>query len=68
MPVLWSPDMKHQHQAPVKDLDKRLRFLDEYKRIGDSAVEIADDNDDARLGEEAEVEDKSPSAQFFLTK
>jgi hypothetical protein len=68
MPVLWSPDMKHQHQAPVQDLDKKLRFLDEYKRIGDSAGEMADGNDDAKVGEEAEAEDKSPSAQFFLAK
>jgi hypothetical protein len=60
--------MKHQHQAPVQDLNKRLRFLDEYKRIGDNAAEIADDKDDARVVEEAEAEDKSPSAQFFLTK
>jgi hypothetical protein len=69
MPVLWSPDMKHQHEASAQDLEKRLRFLDEYKRIGDKAGEITDIidiNDDQREGEEAE--DKSPSSQFFLTK
>jgi hypothetical protein len=66
MPVLWSPDMKHQHEASAQDLEKRLRFLDEYKRIGDKAGEKTDINDDQREGEEAE--DKSPSSQFFLTK
>ena len=66
MPVLWSPDMKHQHEASAQDLEKRLRFLDEYKRIGDKAGEITDVSDDEREGEEAE--DKSPSSQFFLTK
>jgi hypothetical protein len=66
MPVLWSPDMKHQHQASARDLEKRLRFLDEYKRVGDKAGEITDVIDDER--EEAEAEDVSPSSQFFLTK
>ncbi len=68
MPVLWSPDMKDQHQASTQeDLEKRLRFLDEYKRIGDKTSEI-DIGDVERDGEEAEAEDKSPSSQFFLTK
>jgi hypothetical protein len=66
MPVLWSPDMKHQHEASAQDLEKRLRFLDEYKRIGDKAGEITDISDEQREGEEAA--DKSPSSQFFLTK
>ncbi len=70
MPVLWSPDMKHQHQASVQDLEKRLRFLDAYKRIVDEAGEVTEVNADVRDGDEAEleVEDQSPSAQFFLTK
>jgi hypothetical protein len=63
MPVFWSPDMKHQHDASAQDLEKRLRFLDEYKRIGDKAGEITDIIDD-----QEEAEDKSPSSQFFLTK
>jgi hypothetical protein len=58
--------MKHQHEASAQDLEKRLRFIDEYKRIGDKAGEITDINDDLMEGEEAE--DKSPSSQFFLTK
>ena len=66
MPVLWSPDMKHQHEASAQDLEKRLQFLDEYKRIGDKAGEITDVNDDEREGEDAE--DNSASSQFFLTK
>ncbi len=68
MPVLWSPDMKDHHQASSQDLEKRLRFLDEYKRIGDKASDTNDINDDERDGAEAEAEDKSPSSQFFLTK
>jgi hypothetical protein len=66
MPVLWSPDMKHQHEASAQDLEKRLRFLDEYKRIGNEADEIADLSADER--DEEEIEDVSPSSQFFLTK
>ena len=58
--------MKHQHQASARDLEKRLRFLDEYKRIDGKAGEITDINDDRR--EEEETEDKSPSSQFFLAK
>jgi hypothetical protein len=66
MPVLWSPDMKHQREASAQDLEKRLRFLDEYKRIGNEADEIDDLSADER--DEEEIEDKSPSSQFFLTK
>jgi hypothetical protein len=58
--------MKQQHQASAQDLEKRLRFLDEYKRIVDNVGEMTDVNDDGR--EEEETEDKSPSSQFFLTK
>ncbi|HEX7505074.1 MAG TPA: hypothetical protein VF336_07385 [Syntrophales bacterium] len=58
--------MKQQHQASAQDLEKRLRFLDEYKRIDEKTGEINDVNDDER--EEAETEDVSPSSQFFLTK
>jgi hypothetical protein len=66
MPVLWSPDMKHQHEASAQDLEKRLRFLDEYKRIGNEADDIADLNSDEK--DEEEIEAGSPSSQFFLTK
>jgi hypothetical protein len=66
MPVLWSPDMKHQHEASAQDLEKRLRFLDEYKRIGNEADDIADLNADEK--DEEEIEAGSPSSQFFLTK
>jgi hypothetical protein len=66
MPVLWSPDMKHQYEASTQDLEKRLRFLDEYKRIGNEADEITDSSTDAK--DEEEIENRSPSSQFFLTK
>jgi len=66
MPVLWSPDMKHQHEASAQGLEKRLRFLDEYKRIGNEADDIADLNADEK--DEDEIEAGSPSSQFFLTK
>ena len=68
MPVLWSPDMKHEHQAPIGDLEKRLRFLDEYKRIADKAEDLADAVNDDREGDPAEPEETSPSSRFFLTK
>ena len=68
MPVFWSPDMKHEHQAPAGDLEKRLRFLDEYKRIGNKEDDLTDTVNDNRDENEAEQEDISPSSQFFLTK
>jgi hypothetical protein len=36
--------MKHQHQASAQDLEKRLRFLDEYKRIRDEETGATDGN------------------------
>jgi hypothetical protein len=66
MPVLWSPEMKHQHEASDQDLEKRLRYLDEYKRIGNEADEITDISADEK--DEEEMEGESPSSQFFLTK
>ncbi len=66
MPVLWSSDMKYQHQASAQDLEERLRFLDEFKRIRDKETGATDGNEDDKDGEESQ--DVSPSAQFFLTK
>ncbi len=66
MPVLWSSDMKNQHQASAQDLEKRLKFLDEYKRIRDEETGATDGNEEEKDGEESQ--DVSPSAQFFLTK
>jgi len=66
MPVLWSTDMKLQYQASVQDLEKRLRFLDEYKRIRDEDTGETDGNEAEKDGEESQ--DVSPSTQFFLTK
>ena len=60
--------MKHEHQASIGDLEKRLRFLDEYKRIGNKEDDLADAINDDRDGDEAEQMDISPSSQFFLTK
>ena len=61
--------MKHEHQAPVGDLAKRLRFLDEYKRIDNEATDdLADAVNDDREGNLTEPEEISPSSQFFLTK
>jgi len=59
--------MKHQHQASPRDLEKRLRFLDEYKRIDDKAAGITDIINGGE-GEGEGAEDQSPSSQFFLTK
>ena len=58
--------MKYQHQASAQDLEKRLRLLDEYRRIRDEETGATDGNEDERDGEESQ--DVSPSAQFFLTK
>ena len=66
MLVLWSMEMKHQHLASTQDLEKRLRFLDEYKRIRDEAAGEIDGNSDEREGEE--TNDLSPSSEFFLAK
>ena len=66
MLVLWSMEMKHQHLASAQDLEKRLRFLDEYKRIRDEETGETDGTEEERDGEESQ--DVSPSMQFFLTK
>jgi hypothetical protein len=66
MPILWSPNMKDQHQASAQDLEKRLKFLDEYKRIRDEETGETDGTEEEKDGEE--FQDVSPSAQFFLTK
>ena len=66
MPVSWSSDMKHQYQASAQDLEKRLKFLDEYKRTRDEETGATDGTEDEKDGEESQ--DVSPSAQFFLTK
>lgn len=66
MLVLWSMEMKHQHLASAQDLEKRLRFLDEYKRIRDEAAGEIDGDSDEREGEE--TKDLSPSSEFFLSK
>jgi len=58
--------MKDQHQASAQDLEKRLRFLDEYKRIRGEETGATDGNEDEKDGEESQ--DISPSTQFFLTK
>jgi len=66
MPILWSPNMKDQHQASAQDLEKRLKFLDEYKRIRDEETGETDGTEEEINGEESQ--DVSPSTQFFLTK
>lgn len=66
MPILWSPNMKDQHQALAQDLEKRLKFLDEYKRIRDEETGETDGTEEEINGEESQ--DVSPSTQFFLTK
>jgi hypothetical protein len=58
--------MKDQHQASVQDLEKRLKFLDEYKRIRDEETGETDGTEEEKDGEESQ--DVSPSTQFFLTK
>jgi hypothetical protein len=66
MPILWSPDMKDQHQSSTQDLEKRLRFLDEYKRTRDEETGATNGNEEENDGEDSQ--DVSPSTQFFLTK
>lgn len=66
MLVLWSMEMKHQHLASTQDLEKRLRLIDEYKRIRDEAAGEIDGDSDEREGEE--TKDLSPSSEFFLSK
>jgi hypothetical protein len=58
--------MKDQHQASAQDLEKRLKFLDEYKRIRDEETGETDGTEEEINGEESQ--DVSPSTQFFLTK
>jgi hypothetical protein len=58
--------MKDQHQASAQDVEKRLKFLDEYKRIRDEETGETDGTEEEKDGEESQ--DVSPSMQFFLTK
>jgi hypothetical protein len=58
--------MKDQQQASAQDLEKRLKFLDEYKRIRDEETGETDGTEEEINGEESQ--DVSPSTQFFLTK
>jgi hypothetical protein len=58
--------MKDQHQASAQDLEKRLKFLDEYKRIRDEETGETDGTEEEKDGEESQ--EVSPSTQFFLTK
>jgi hypothetical protein len=58
--------MRDQHQASAQDLEKRLKFLDEYKRIRGEETGETDGTEEKKGGEESQ--EVSPSTQFFLTK
>lgn len=58
--------MKHQHEALTQDLQKRLNFLDKYKKIRDEENGATEGNKDAK--DEEEPRNLSPSTEFFLTK
>ena len=58
--------MKHQHQASSPDLEKRLKFLDEYRRISSQATGEAAEQEEE--GDAEDIQDASPSNEFFLAK
>jgi hypothetical protein len=58
--------MKHQDQASTRNLEKRLRILDEFKRIRDEAAGEIEGNDNKKDADEPQ--DLSASSRFFLTK
>jgi len=58
--------MKHQDQASSRDLEKRLRFSGQYRRIGDEAAGGSEGNDGEKDG--GDPRELSPSMRFFLTK
>ena len=58
--------MKHQDQASTRNLEKRLRFLDEFKRIRDLEDGEIEGNIDEKNGDE--IQALSDSSRFFLTK
>ncbi len=58
--------MKHQDQASTRNLEKRLRFLDEFKRIRDLENGEIEENIDEKDGDETQA--LSDSSRFFLTK
>jgi hypothetical protein len=58
--------MKNQDQAFSQDLEKRLRFLDEFSRIGDETAVESEGNEGESHGDEPR--ELSPSSRFFLTK
>jgi len=58
--------MKNHNKASSSDLEKRLRLLDEFKRIRDVAAGESEGDDRERDGDEPR--ELSPSSRFFLTK
>ena len=58
--------MKNQGQASSPDLEKRLRLLDEFKRIRDEAAGEPEGDEGEMEGDEPR--ELSPSSRFFLTK
>jgi hypothetical protein len=66
MPVLWSPDMKNQHEASSSGLEKRLKFLDEFKRISEQPAGELEEH--AEEGAAEDTQGVSPSNEFFLVK
>ena len=58
--------MKHHDQASTRNLEKRLRFLDEFKRIRDLEDGEIEGNGDEEDGDETRA--LSDSSRFFLTK
>ncbi len=58
--------MKNHNQASSSDLEKRLRLLDEFKRIRDEEAGELEGDDREKDGDEPRP--LSPSARFFLTK
>ena len=58
--------MKHHDQASTRNLEKRLRFLDEFKRIRDLEDGEIEGNIDEKDGDE--IQALSDSSRFFLTK
>lgn len=58
--------MKNQHEASSPGLEKRLKFLDEFRRVSEQPAGEPEEN--AEEGAAEDTQGESPSNEFFLAK
>ena len=58
--------MKNQHEASSPGLEKRLKFLDEFRRVSEQATGETAEHEEK--GDAVDTQDANPSNEFFLAK